>query len=130
MTSKVVAIGVGNIQQHGTFQNLDEALILMDKATKKAILDSSKNIINFIDEIRIPEGFWQYKDPGKWIAHNNKFKNNPTTYVSKIGILQQNLINQANHQCTSIHLVPKCSTLNFWEIISVRPFTWSPNSQF
>ena len=95
MTNKVVAIGVGNIQQHGNFEDLDEALILMDKATKKAILDSSKNIINFIDEIRIPEGFWQYKDPGKWIAHNNKFKNNPTTYVSKIGILQQNLINQA-----------------------------------
>ena len=95
MTNKVVAIGVGNIQQHGNFEDLDEALILMDKATKKAILDSSKNIINFIDEIRIPEGFWQYKDPGKWIAHNNKFKNNPTTYVSKIGFLQQNLINQA-----------------------------------
>ena len=95
MANKVVAIGVGNIQQHGNYEDLDEALILMDKATKKAIQDSSENIINFIDEIRIPEGFWQYKDPGKWIAHNNKFKNNPTTYVSKIGILQQNLINQA-----------------------------------
>ena len=95
MAKKVVVIGVGNIQQHGNFQNLDEALILMDKATKKAISDSSKDIINYIDEIRIPEGFWSYKNPGKWIADNNKFKNNPTTYVSKIGILQQNLINQA-----------------------------------
>ena len=95
MTNKVVAIGVGNIQQHGNYEDLDEALILMDKATKKAILDSSENIVNFIDEIRIPEGFWGYKDPGKWIAHNNKFKNNPTTYVTRIGILQQNLINQA-----------------------------------
>lgn len=95
MKNKVVAIGIGNIQQHGNFQDLDEALILMDKATKKAIIDSSKKIVNFIDEIRIPEGFWGYKDPGKWIAHNNKFKNNPTTYVTKIGILQQNLINQA-----------------------------------
>jgi len=95
MKNKVVAIGIGNIQQHGNFQDLDEALILMDKATKKAIIDSSKKIVNFIDEIRIPEGFWGYKDPGKWIANNNNFKNNPTTYVTKIGILQQNLINQA-----------------------------------
>ena len=95
MTNKVVAIGVGNIQQHGDFQDLDEALILMDKATKKAISDSSESIINYIDEIRIPEGFWSYKDPGKWIANNNNFKNNPTTYVSKIGVLQQSLINQA-----------------------------------
>ena len=95
MIKKVVAVGVGNIQQYGNYKDLDEALILMDIATKKAILDSSKSIINFIDEIRIPEGFWQYKDPGKWIASNNKFKNNPITYVSKIGILQQNLINQA-----------------------------------
>ena len=88
MTSKVVAIGVGNIKQHGNFQDLDEALILMDKATKKAIIDSSEDVINFIDEIRIPKGFWEYGDPGKWIANNNKFKNNPTTYVTKIGILQ------------------------------------------
>ena len=95
MTSKVVAIGVGNIKQHGNFQDLDEALILMDKATKKAIIDSSEDVINFIDEIRIPKGFWEYGDPGKWIANNNKFKNNPTTYVTKIGILQQNLINEA-----------------------------------
>ena len=54
MTNKAIAIGIGNIKQHGGFQDLDEALILMDKATKKAIKDSSENITNFIDEIRIP----------------------------------------------------------------------------
>ena len=52
-------------------------------------------ITDFIDEIRIPKGFWKYRDPGKWIAKNNNFKNVPTTYVTKIGILQQNLINEA-----------------------------------
>jgi len=95
MTKKAVLIGIGNIQQHGNFKNLDEALVLMDKATKQAIKDSSKDIINYIDEIRIPKGFWEYKDPGKWIAQNNNFKSNPTTYITKIGILQQNLINEA-----------------------------------
>ena len=95
MTNKAIAIGIGNIKQHGGFQDLDEALILMDKATKKAIKDSSENITNFIDEIRIPKGFWEYTNPGRWIADNNRFKNNPTTYITKIGILQQNLINEA-----------------------------------
>ena len=95
MTNKAVLIGIGNIQQHGNFNDLDEALVLMDKATKQAIKDSSKDIINYIDEIRIPKGFWEYKDPGKWIAQNNNFKSNPTTYITKIGILQQNLINEA-----------------------------------
>ena len=72
MTNKAIAIGIGNIKQHGGFQDLDEALILMDKATKKAIKDSSENITNFIDEIRIPKGFWEYTNPGRWIADNNR----------------------------------------------------------
>ena len=101
MTKKAVLIGIDNIQQHGNFKNLDEALVLMDKATKQAIKDSSKDIINYIDEIRIPKGFWEYKDPGKWIAQNNNFKSNPTTYITKIGILQQNLINEAIQEIQS-----------------------------
>ena len=68
MSNRVVAVGLANVQQHGSFKDLDEALILMDKATKKAIADSSKDIINYIDEIRIPKGFWKYRDPGKWIS--------------------------------------------------------------
>ena len=95
MINKPVVVGIGNIQQQEKFKDLDEALILMDKATKKAIADSSKDIINYIDEIRIPKGFWKYRDPGKWISKNNNFKNNPITYVTKIGVLQQHLINQA-----------------------------------
>ena len=94
MTNKAVLIGIGNIQQHGNFK-FRRSFSHMDKATKQAIKDSSKDIINYIDEIRIPKGFWEYKDPGKWIAQNNNFKSNPTTYITKIGILQQNLINEA-----------------------------------
>ena len=68
----------------------------MDSAAKAAIRDTGNSLItDFIDEIRIPKGFWKYRDPGKWIAKNNNFKNVPTTYVTKIGILQQNLINEA-----------------------------------
>ena len=91
MSNKVVAVGLANIQQHGSFKDLDEALILMDKATKKAILDSSKDIVSYIDEIRIPEGFWQYKNPGKWIADNNNFKNNmkPSNVKSNYSDIKQ-----------------------------------------
>ena len=68
----------------------------MDKAVKEALSDSgNEHVKDYIDEIRIPKGFWRYRDPGKWIARNNNFKNIPTTYVTKIGVLQQNLINEA-----------------------------------
>ncbi len=96
MINRPVVVGVAALQQKGNFEELDEALILMDKAAKSAIEDVGKESIkNYIDEIRIPKGFWKYRDPGKWIAKNNNFKKDPTTYVTKIGVLQQNLINEA-----------------------------------
>ena len=96
MKHRSVVIGVSAIQQKGGFENLDEALLLMDQAVKEALSDSgNKSIKDHIDEIRIPKGFWRYRDPGKWIAKNNDFKTIPTTYVTKIGVLQQNLINEA-----------------------------------
>ena len=95
MSNRPVVVGLGTIQQKGNYDELDEALILMDKAFKKAIGDSTNsNIIEYIDEVRIPKGFWRYRDPGKWVAENNNIKSVQTT-VSKIGILQQNLINTA-----------------------------------
>jgi acetyl-CoA C-acetyltransferase len=96
MKHRSVVIGVSAIQQKGDFENLDEALLLMDQAVKEALSDSgNKSIKDQIDEIRIPKGFWRYRDPGKWIAKNNDFKKIPTTHVAKIGVLQQNLINEA-----------------------------------
>ena len=96
MKHRSVVIGISAIQQKGNFDDLDEALALMDQAVKSAISDSGSEFIkDHIDEIRIPKGFWKYRDPGKWIAKNNNFKSNPTSYVTKIGVLQQNLINQA-----------------------------------
>ena len=96
MKHRSVVIGVSAIQQKGKFENLDEALLLMDHAVKAALSDSGNRLIkDYVDEIRIPKGYWRYRDPGKWIAKNNDFKNIPITYVTKIGVLQQNLINDA-----------------------------------
>ena len=47
MKNRPVVIGIGCIQQKGNFDDLDEALILMDKAFKKAVDDTTnKKIID------------------------------------------------------------------------------------
>jgi acetyl-CoA C-acetyltransferase len=92
-----VVIGISSIQQKGSFEQLDEALILMEKATQKAIADSTNpKITDYIDQIQIPKGYWKYRDPGKWIAERNNIQS-AVTSVTKIGVLQQNLINSACH---------------------------------
>ena len=59
MDTAPVVIGIGDIQQKDNFDNLDEALVLMNKVTEAAINDcGNKNIVNYIDEIRIPKGYW------------------------------------------------------------------------
>ena len=95
MKNRPVVVGIGDIQQKDQFDNLDEALILMEKASINAINDcENSKITKYIDEVQIPKGFWKYRDPGKWIAEKNNFPNVKTT-VSKIGVLQQSLINNA-----------------------------------
>ena len=74
MKNRPVLVGIGSLQQKGSFSELDEALILMEKATIEAIEDSqSLEIKNYIDEIQIPKGYWAYRDPGKWIAEKHGF---------------------------------------------------------
>ncbi len=88
-----VVIGLGIFQEQGPYDELNEALILMEKVALQAIEDcGNKSIADFIDVIDIPKGFWRYRDPGKWIAEKNNFSNARTS-VNKIGVLQQNLIN-------------------------------------
>ena len=95
MKSRPVVIGISSIQQKGSFDDLDEALVLMEKATKSAIADTTNpEITKYIKEIQIPKGYWKYRDPGKWIAKRNGISSAETS-VSKIGVLQQNLINSA-----------------------------------
>ena len=52
MKHRSVVIGVSAIQQKGDFENLDEALLLMDQAVKEALSDSgNKSVKDHIDEI-------------------------------------------------------------------------------
>ena len=55
-----VVIGVSSITQKGSYEDLDEALILMDMTTKNAIKDCGNNDIKkYINEISIPKGYWK-----------------------------------------------------------------------
>ena len=58
MKNRPVLVGIGSLQQKGSFEQLDEALILMEQATLEAIEDTNApEIKNYIDEIQIPKGF-------------------------------------------------------------------------
>lgn len=95
MKNRPVVIGIGSIQQKGSFDELDEALVLMEKAVQAAITDTTNpDIAKYIKEIQIPKGFWRYRDPGKWIAVRNGITSAETS-ITKVGVLQQNLINSA-----------------------------------
>ena len=95
MKNRPVLVGIGLLQQKGSFAELDEALILMEQATLSAIEDTeNSSIVNYIDEVQVPKGYWTYRDPGKWIAEKHGFSKAKTS-VTKIGVLQQNLINSA-----------------------------------
>jgi hypothetical protein len=55
MKNRPVLIGIGSLQQKGSFCEVDEALILMEKATLSAIEDTENpSIVNYIDEVQIP----------------------------------------------------------------------------
>ena len=58
MMNTPVVIGIGDIQQKDSFNNLDEALILMDKATKFAIEDTGNSKIKKCFEFFKCENNW------------------------------------------------------------------------
>ena len=91
MKNRPVLVGIGSLQQKGSFEQLDEALILMEQATLEAIEDTdAPEIKNYIDEIQIPKGFWAYRDPGKWIAEKHGFSDAETS-VQKLGSCNKTL---------------------------------------
>ena len=96
MKNRPVLVGIGSLQQKGSFDELDEALILMEKVTLKAIEDTQRTQKSKVTlmKFKYPKGFWAYRDPGKWIAEKHGFAHAETS-VTKIGVLQQNLINSA-----------------------------------
>ena len=87
-----VVIGVSSLTQKGNYEDLDEALILMDIATKNAIKDCGNNDIRkYINEINIPKGYWKYRDPGKWIAKNNNITIDELSNFDDIDLIKKEI---------------------------------------
>ena len=54
MKNRPVLIGLSTLQQKGSFEDLDEALVLMEKVTFEAIEDTgAPEIKKYIDEIQM-----------------------------------------------------------------------------
>ena len=75
MKNRPVLVGIGSLQQKGSFEQLDEALILMEQATLDAIEDTSApEIKNYIDEIQIPKGFGLIEIQENGLLKNTVFR--------------------------------------------------------
>lgn len=94
-----ILAGVAAIRQKtGELNAMDEAVVLMQKAVQAAAKDAgNENLLQKIDRIGVPQGFWQYSDPGRLVA---EAVGSPQahTCLAAIGISQQALINDACQQ--------------------------------
>lgn len=91
-----VLVGCAAISQPGDDPaQMDEALLLMEKAVRMAAVDAGAvDLLQQIDYIGAPQGFWQYGDPGRYIT---RAVGSPQAFtcVAAIGVSQQALINDA-----------------------------------
>ena len=91
-----VLVGVAAIQQHAEDpHDASEPLDLMEDALRRAAEDAgSKALLESVDSIWAPRGFWSYSDPGRILAERfgaSKVR----TIVAEIGILQTSVLGQA-----------------------------------
>merc|ERR1711969_232611 len=91
-----VLVGVGAVQQR--LEDASEALepvALMQAALERAADDAgSRALLTRADAIRVPRGFWDYPDPGRWVAERLG-ASRVRTQVSEIGVLQSTLFGHA-----------------------------------
>ncbi|MCH2171338.1 acetyl-CoA acetyltransferase [Myxococcota bacterium] len=91
-----VLVGVGAIQQR--LDDPDDALepvALMQAALERAAADAgSRALLTDADAIRVPRGFWDYPDPGRWVAEQLG-ASGVRTQVSEVGVLQSTLFGHA-----------------------------------
>ncbi len=61
---------------------------------KLSMIQITKILKTISKKFTFQKGYWRYRDPGKWIASKNNFKDIKTS-VYKIGVLQQSLLNSS-----------------------------------
>jgi len=91
-----VLVGAGTvIQRKEDPQKAVEASALMVSALQKAAEDAgSRGLLAAADSVRVPQGFWQYSDPGRLIA-DRVGAVEARTVLAKVGVMQQTLISDA-----------------------------------
>ena len=91
-----VLVGVAAVTQHVEDPaEASEPLDLMEEALRRAADDAgSKALLERVDSIWAPRGFWAYSNPGKILADRFGARG-VRTIVAEIGILQTSLLGRA-----------------------------------
>ncbi|MEM7411700.1 MAG: acetyl-CoA acetyltransferase [Myxococcota bacterium] len=95
-----VVIGVGSVVQREADPSAAvEPVALMAQALEAAAADAgSREWLETADALAIPRGFWDYPDPGRWVAETIGAKQARTQFA-QVGVLQTTLFAKA---CTAI----------------------------
>jgi acetyl-CoA C-acetyltransferase len=91
-----VLVGVGAVQQRlDDFSEALEPVELMVNALERAAEDmGSRELLERADWVCVPRGFWDYRDPGAFIAEKIGAAR-ARTQLSEIGVLQTTLLGRA-----------------------------------
>lgn len=93
-TPVLVAAGVAHQRSEDPLQAA-EPVELMLRAAQRAQSDSRcPDLLRRADSIRVPRGFWDYPDPGRWLA-NKLGAAKAKSHLAEIGILQTTLLGEA-----------------------------------
>lgn len=91
-----VLVGVGAVQQREEDPaRAAEPLALMARALERAAEDAgSPALLGRADWLGVPRGFWDYPDPGRWLAARFGAER-AHTEMAEIGVLQTTLLGRA-----------------------------------
>jgi acetyl-CoA C-acetyltransferase len=91
-----VLVGAGAVQEREEDPNrAAEPFELMAQAVERAAEDAgSRALLERADSIRVPRGFWKYRDPGRLVAERVG-AGRARSVLAEIGVLQTTLFGQA-----------------------------------
>ncbi len=97
-----VLVGVAAVQQQlPDYQQALEPIALMEQALRDAAADAgAPGLLAMADEILIPNGIWEYSDPGRLLGVALGV-DQVCTVFAEIGISQQTLLTRACERITS-----------------------------
>ena len=91
-----VIVGVGFAQERSEDPSrCPEAFRLMERAVRSAAADAgSEELLQVVDSISVPQGMWEYRNPGKLLADALGCRS-ARSILSDLGVLQLTLLSDA-----------------------------------